>query len=174
MEMRFCRRCGIPLEHIEHHIFRCQNNHVIYANASPTVGIFFLDDHNTVFLARRGIEPRKGMLDSFGGFLDGNESLEAAAARELREELSLTPDEYEPLHYLCSYGTTYSYGGESTPITSTMFWSRFTTNRSLAPSDDVAEIVKQPLSAVNLDDLHQDDIRFGIITLQKLHQKEVL
>lgn len=167
MDMSYCRRCGLKFNDTSSHVYRCANGHTIYANASPTVGIFFVTDDSQVLVSRRGIEPFKGQLDSFGGFLDGAESFEQAAARELQEELSLTPDDYEPLQYLCSHQGAYPLAGEVIPITSVFFWSRLTTSRSLTPLDDVAEIVSVPLSEFNVGEVGED-IRAGIKQLQRV------
>lgn len=171
MEMTYCRRCGSGFNDTTNHVFICANGHTIYANASPTVGIFFLTNDNQVLVSRRGIEPFKGQLDSFGGFLDGAESFEQAAARELQEELSLAPADYEPLEYLCSHQGAYPLAGEVIPITSVFFWSRLTTDRALMPFDDVAEIVSVPLFEFNSDEVGED-IRAGIKQLQHIVSRQ--
>lgn len=165
--MAFCRRCGSSFNDTTNHVYICANGHTIYANASPTVGIFFVTDDNQVLVSRRGIEPFKGQLDSFGGFLDGAESFEQAAARELQEELSLSLTDYEPLQYLCSHQGAYPLAGEVIPITSVFFWSRLTTSRPLQPLDDVAEIVSVPLFEFKSDEVGED-IRAGIARLQQI------
>ncbi len=131
MDMNFCRRCGQTLTKINSHTFKCVGGHTIYANAAPTVGIFILTDKNEVMLSVRGIEPKKGMLDSFGGFLDGAESLEKAAARELQEELSLGPEDYETLQYVTSSASSYVFGSEAITVMSSFFWTRFHTKSSI-------------------------------------------
>lgn len=172
MEMNFCRRCGASLKNIENHVFKCENGHTIYANASPTVSVFFLDGDN-VILSRRGIEPNKGTLDTIGGFLDGKESLEAGLAREVREEVGLEPSEYETPIYLCSIADTYHYGDEDNPIVSALFYSTLKTDRSLTPHDDVAEVVVRPLFDIDLNEIGNADIRAGLKILQQ-HVKEHL
>ena len=119
-------------------------------------------------LAVRGIEPHKGMLDSFGGFLDGAETFETAAARELAEELALTPHDYEPLKYLTSGAGQYPFRDEVLPVISVFFWTRLTTTRVLTPRDDVAAIQTVPLGGLDLSLLHDQDIRVGIQALQRL------
>ena len=82
MEMNFYRRCGSKLTNVDRHVFRCDNGHVIFANASPTIGVLFLtEDNKRLILAVRGEEPNKGMLDAFGDFTDSAESFEAAGTK---------------------------------------------------------------------------------------------
>lgn len=168
MDMDFCRRCGTPLETISGHVYRCQNGHTIYANASPTVAIFIVTPENDVLLAVRGIEPWKGSLDTFGGFLDGAESFEDAAARELQEELGLERHHYEPLNYLASGSGKYPFAGEAPAIVTVSFWTRLVGEPSLTPSDDVAAIKRIPISALRTEDFHNEDIRIGARKLQEL------
>lgn len=172
MEMNYCRRCGKSLVQENAHTFHCANGHTIFANSSPTVGIFFVTNEGDVLLSKRGIEPHKGMLDSFGGFADYGEDFEEAAIRELREELSLEPEEYEPLRYLTSGVGHYPYQEETHTILSVFFWTRLKTDRQLTASDDVAAIQSFPLHEVNMEQLHDDDIRKGMIELQEIFQKE--
>lgn len=166
MEMNFCRRCAAPLTHSENHVYTCTKGHVIFANSSPTTGIFFVTEDNQVLLSVRGIEPHKGMLDAFGGFVDGpGESLEHAAIRELTEELSLQPGDYTPLEYLTSAPGNYPYKEETLPVLSTFYWSRLLVDTP-TPHDDVASIATYPLADVPLDKLHDQDIVAGIKALQ--------
>ena len=166
--MNFCRRCSAPLRQSDAHSYTCSNGHAVFANSSPTVGIFFLTDTGDVLLSERGIEPRKGMLDSFGGFVDHEESFEHAAQRELHEELGLTPQDYEPLSYLCSGVGHYPYQGETIPILSCFYWTRLKPDVTPRPADDVAAIRQIPLHAVDFAELHDTDIREGVAALQTL------
>ncbi len=165
MEMNFCRRCGSSLANVENHIYKCTKGHVIFANSSPTVGIFFVTEENNVLLSVRGIEPRKGMLDAFGGFVDGAESLEHAIERELEEELGLKKGDYTSPQYLISETGTYSYREEGLPVLSSLYWSRLLVETP-EPHDDVADIAIYHLADVPLDQLHDQDIVAGIKTLQ--------
>ncbi len=173
MEMNFCRRCGKPLSKVSDNAYTCSSGHTLYTNPLPSVGIFFITPNLDVILSVRGLEPHKGMLDAFGGLVDyGDESLEAAANRELQEELSLTPDEYEPLVYLTSLATPYEYKSETFHLISSLYYSRLKTDRSLTPSDDVAAIQKVGLHEVDMNQLHAEDIRLGIKALQTKFPKE--
>lgn len=165
MEMNFCRRCGAPFTLAKPPAYTCEQGHVVFANAAPSTGIFFVTNDMHVLLSVRGVEPHKGMLDAFGGFVDGAETLEAAAARELAEELGLQPGDYTTPEYLTSGTGNYPFGGEVLPVVSAFFWSRLLVD-SAAPQDDVAAIATYPLADVPLEKLHDQDIVKGIQALQ--------
>jgi ADP-ribose pyrophosphatase YjhB (NUDIX family) len=168
MEMNFCRRCGLPLHQLRGHVYRCDNGHTLYANCSPSVGVFILTPDDQVTLSVRGIEPHKGMLDAFGGFLDGEETVERAVARELEEELGLRPGDYSDPVYLTSGLGHYPFGGEVLPIISALFWVRLTGSAKLQPQDDVAGVQTIALSDIDDAKLHDDDIRIGIAALRRM------
>ncbi|MEN6493274.1 MAG: NUDIX hydrolase [Thermoguttaceae bacterium] len=69
---RVCPRCGF----------------VDYGNPRPCVAVL-AEHQGRVLLVRRAVEPRKGMWDIPGGFIDQGESAEEAAIRELWEETGL-------------------------------------------------------------------------------------
>lgn len=54
---------------------------VDYQDPKPCVAIF-ITQNNKVLLARRGVEPFKGMWDIPGGFIESGESAEQAVIRE--------------------------------------------------------------------------------------------
>lgn len=172
MDMNYCRRCGAALRHVRMHMYECTNRHTLFANCSPSVGVFLINSAGNVLLSRRGIDPHKGMLDSFGGFLDGEESVEDAAARELREELGIDPDDYDTLHFLCTSVGHYAYAQETLPVLSTFFWANLHPRATLNPQDDVADIVELPLGAVPIDQIHDEDVRHGIAALRKALARE--
>src|SRR6266849_8161058 len=67
-----CARCGF----------------VDYQNPRPCVTILILEERR-VLLARRAVEPAKGMWDIPGGFIETGESAEEAVVREALEETVL-------------------------------------------------------------------------------------
>jgi NAD+ diphosphatase len=168
MEMNFCRRCGAALTAKSDSVYVCRNNHTLYINAAPTVGIFFITDDNQVLLSVRGIEPFKGSLDSFGGFVDDMETVEEALARELNEELGLTPDQYKTPVFLSTEAGSYPYDGEERSVLSTFFWSRLKPGVIPVPADDVAKIEQVPLDNIDLERMGNVDVRSAIPKLQKI------
>ena len=64
-----------------------------YRNPFPTVDIIIRDDGNRIVLIERRNQPLGWALP--GGFVDYGETLEAAAAREAREETGLALDDLQ-------------------------------------------------------------------------------
>lgn len=167
MEMNFCRRCREELAHLQAHVYECSNGHTIFANSSPSIGLFLVGDDGRVLMTIRGIEPHKGMLDTAGGFVDGEETLEQAITREIREELGLTPDQYSPPKFLCSVIGHYPYKNEEIPVLSSFFWAKLKPNAEPTTNDDVGEVVWVDIDTVNIDEAHDKDVKQGILALRK-------
>ncbi len=172
MDMNFCRRCGEVLTNTQANVFSCKNQHTIYANSTPSTGIFFLQDDGKVVLAKRAFEPHKGMLDTIGGFIEPEETVEQAIQREIREETGLTPKQYSTPTFLCTAVGHYPYSGEIYPVLTTFFWSRLQPGATITANDDVAEVIAQDIDVINLDELHDIDIRKGILELSTMLRKE--
>lgn len=86
----FCPDCGFDL----------------YCNVAASVGVLIFDDDNNFLFEKRAKEPKKGLLTQPGGFIDADESAEAAVARECLEELGASVTD---IRYLGSYPNTYEY-----------------------------------------------------------------
>lgn len=168
MEMNFCRRCGAPLAKINDGAYKCEHQHILFTNPAPCVGVFFVTEDNEVILSVRDIEPFKGMLDSFGGFVDDQETVEEAATRELQEELGLTPDQYEHLRFISTETGVYPYDGENRNILGTFFWSRLKPTAILQPADDVSGIIYIPLTDVDMTKFDNVDVKKAIVKLQSI------
>lgn len=90
--VRFCERCSaaLVLKPVEGHIRpvcpAC--GFVVYLDPKVAAGVILtLEDE--VVLLKRGIEPGIGKWVFPGGYVDRGEQVEAAAAREAREEVGL-------------------------------------------------------------------------------------
>ena len=90
--VRFCERCGHPLERktIEGRQRPvCPScGFVVYLDPKVAAGAIVTVDGGVV-LVRRAIEPSRGKWVFPGGYVDRGESTEAAAVREVLEEVGL-------------------------------------------------------------------------------------
>ena len=102
---RQCPRCGAALERADGAAHCPACGAAYYANSAPAVeGL--LERDGKVLLSRRGIEPRRGLWDLPGGFLEEGEEPLDGLAREFREETGL---EVRPLEWLGTHVERYQH-----------------------------------------------------------------
>jgi 8-oxo-dGTP diphosphatase len=102
MKISHCSECGTPYPNIEDWPRSCQSCETLrWLNPIPVVAVMqpvIVNDvspdtmrfrHRALVIAKRAIEPCKGEWALIGGFMNVEESVEEAAAREFREETSL-------------------------------------------------------------------------------------
>ncbi len=90
---RYCPTCATPL--VEQVIDmaprqvcpQCQFVHFLDPKVVVIVVIYY---EGKLLLGKRNYDPGKGLWSFFGGYVDRGEQVEAAAAREVREETGLT------------------------------------------------------------------------------------
>lgn len=105
-------------------------------------------DDLAVLLIRRKDEPFKGCWALPGGFVNENESLERAAARELHEETGLTGMRLEQL------GAFGDPGRDPRGHTITVAFVTYrATETAITPGDDALEAAWHPLRALDLGDV---------------------
>jgi 8-oxo-dGTP diphosphatase len=96
-----CARCGTPIRREPGHPpkLRCPVcRYRIYDYPRPCAGVILLRGDDVLVL-RRGDPPKRGFLDTPGGFIDAGETLEGAARRELLEETGTEAGKLELLGY---------------------------------------------------------------------------
>jgi len=138
-DWRICPRCAAGLRHgvvagedvPRLHCPAC--GLVLYENPAPTVSAVVERD-GRVLLTRRGIEPRRGMWDTPGGFVEAGEEPAQALERELLEETGLTIEVGELLGI---YPDRY---GDGAPTLNIFYVARVTGAGEGEPRDDVTEI----------------------------------
>ena len=90
--MNYCSNCGTAVvvrvpdgEHLPRHV--CPSCHTVhYQNPKLVVGCIPEEPTGKILLCRRAIEPRLGYWTFPAGFMENNETLQQAAARESYEE----------------------------------------------------------------------------------------
>lgn len=169
LEMNFCRRCGSAFVKRERHIYTCSNGHVIFANASPAVGLLLYNEGGQVLVLERAIDPGKGRLDVPGGFCDGVEPLEDAMHREAQEELGLDPSQYGPLQYVLSYNDPYDFAGEELPVLAVIFRADLRPGAVPVAADDAASAIFMDPNDIDLDAVQFPTVRRAFEWAQARH-----
>jgi 8-oxo-dGTP diphosphatase len=105
-----------------------------WGNSKPTASGIVVNDAGEILLARRGIEPFKGMWDVPGGFLEAAEHPEAGVVRELREETGL---EVTVTRLVGIYMDT--YGPEPCEDTLNVYYECRIVGGELSAADDITE-----------------------------------
>jgi ADP-ribose pyrophosphatase YjhB (NUDIX family) len=144
----YCPVCGVPYPRrgapaarpIVHRCASC--GFEFWQNSKPAVGALIVraeGSRHRVLLARRGIEPHKGMWDLPGGYLENGEAPADGLARELREELGA--DIAEPRFFAADID---EYPREDVAedarfVLSLYYRCALVGEPTLTPADDVAE-----------------------------------
>jgi ADP-ribose pyrophosphatase YjhB (NUDIX family) len=92
-DMAYCPRCGAPLvvrlvDTEDRPRLMCDRGHILYVNPKLVVGVI-PERRGRILLLRRAIEPRMGAWTFPGGFMEIDETVEEAAAREAHEEVGV-------------------------------------------------------------------------------------
>lgn len=124
---RYCGRCATPMQDSAHERSRvCPNcGLTAYARVAPVAMVLITRGHgpDTELLLARGPNFPPGMYSAVAGFVEPSETLEAAAHREIGEELGVTVTDLRyafsqpwPFPHSLMIGFTARYGGgEITP-----------------------------------------------------------
>jgi ADP-ribose pyrophosphatase YjhB (NUDIX family) len=110
--------------------------YVYFHNTASAVAALIQTPAAGILLVKRNHEPRKGMLDVPGGFVNYNESLENALRREIREELSI---ELPSIEYFGSFPNIYIYENVTYFTTDTFFRCVLTTVPEIKANDEISE-----------------------------------
>ncbi|TWU41735.1 NUDIX domain-containing protein [Novipirellula artificiosorum] len=106
---RFCPSCGVKNPHVGRVPFRCPE--CAFANffgPVAAVGALVTNDQGQLLLVRRARDPGQGKWGLPGGFVDRDETIEDALAREVYEETQLT---LAQRHLMMTHPNHYHYGG---------------------------------------------------------------
>jgi NADH pyrophosphatase NudC (nudix superfamily) len=106
---KFCPRCKSEFSKKHNNLFECPNcGFHLYINPKPTNALILENDEGQFLLVQRKYEPKKGMWDTPGGFVDLKETVVESLRREIKEELGL---EIKEPKYFGNYWSYYPYQG---------------------------------------------------------------
>jgi len=129
---KLCPRCGNQLTHGPNVVECATCGFLFYAHSAVTASALPEDDQGRVLLARRGIEPFRGLWDLVGGFLAEGEHPLDGLHREVKEE---TGREFEPGRLLGIW-----MGDYDGRVTLNLIWVGHVRGGDLRAADDVAEL----------------------------------
>ena len=131
---RHCPRCAEPLTARPGSVSCAGCGLAVYANPHAAVVALLEDADGRVLLARRASEPRAGLWDLPGGFMEEDEQPFETLRRELLEETGLR---VEPGEFVGAITDRYGEEGSSTVNLS---WTAHIVAGKPSPADDVAEL----------------------------------
>ncbi len=116
---RFCPRCGTPNDRVGAIPFRCHQCRLAsFFGPVAAVGALVTNDDGDLLLVRRARDPGKGCWGLPGGFVDRNETIEAALTREVMEETNL---QITSAKLLMTSPNRYNYEGVIAPVIDLFF-----------------------------------------------------
>ncbi len=136
---------------------KCERSFYINA-ASATAAI--IETPKGILFVRRKLEPRKGMLDLPGGFVDLHESVENAITRELAEEINL--NEKVEMKFFCSGNNNYVFNNLLYVTLDIFFYIYLANIDDLVASDDALSIEYIKPSKINFDEIAFDSVKIAI------------
>jgi NAD+ diphosphatase len=124
-----------------------------YINPAPTITALAVKN-GQVLLTRRGIEPKKDMLDFPGGFIQPNETAEEATHREIKEELGVDAT------IVTQLGSPMPdiYSEIQDPTLNFLYLIELK-DETIVPQDDVASITWMDIDDIPLDQLAFENCR---------------
>ena len=155
--LKFCPRCSgqfIP-QHDFSFICEACGLH-FFSNACAAVCALILDSEGKLLITKRAKEPKKGMLDLPGGFVNPLESVEDALRRELHEELGVAVSD---ARYLCSFPNRYVYSGLTYFTIDLAFICSIDDISGIKPADDVEDAFFVEPEKINPEEIAFESIK---------------
>ena len=158
----YCPKCSSGnLVNRDNKAISCKDcDYVFYQNNASAVAVI-IKHEDQIVLVKRARNPKRGMLDFPGGFVDPFESLEEAVHREIAEELGI---ELEEVKYLDSAPNVYEYRGVTYLTTDCYFTGRAKDFSQIKPADDVSDYILVDPKEIDLDQMAFES---AIIILKK-------
>lgn len=145
---RFCLRCGSETRN-DSNIRECTScGYRFYINPIPVVSALILSG-TEILLTTRAVEPQKGKLDTPGGFMELNETLEQALEREIKEELGVG---IQNIEYFNSATDKYLFSGVEDYTLGVNFKVKLA-SEEFSPADDISDVRYYPLDEVDMTEI---------------------
>lgn len=131
-----------------------------YFNAAISAAVFLGREDGRLLFVRRARDPGRGLLGPPGGFVDVGERVEAAARREVREEVGL--ELTEPA-FLCSFPNQYLYRDVTYPVLDLFFTAKAVRPETAQALEDVDGLVwRDAMRELNPEELAFPSMRSAL------------
>ena len=156
--LTYCPACGVPGLAHDPKKAQCPSCHLeLYFNPGTAVCVLILNPKGELLVVIRAHEPKQGMWDLPGGFVDPGETAEQAVHREIREELNV---EIQDITYLCSAANShYLYKGITYQTTDLAFVGAVKQPEHIQAADDVQGTLWVALEDIDVTQFGFDSIR---------------
>lgn len=148
--IKYCPHCGshnfVGQSPKEFKCSACGFN--FFVNSAAAVAAIIVDDKGRILLTRRAREPWKGLLDLPGGFVDPDESVESALAREIMEELGAQICNQT---YFYSSPNRYIFSNYTVYTTDMAFVCQLKRYDNLIAHDDVCQLLWKYPKDIDID-----------------------
>lgn len=131
---------------------------ILYLNIAAAVAVIIECQDKILFGVRKN-EPKRGMFDLPGGFVDQGETAEQALRREMQEELGVT---VQDMRYLFSFPNKYLYCGIEYDTLDLIFLVRFDEFPQIQAADDLEAVIWFDRAAIEFDKIAFSSIRQAV------------
>lgn len=156
--VKFCPKCGssdFPAQ--ADRSFKCGDcGFHFFVNAAAAVAALIVNQKGELLLTRRALDPKKGMLDLPGGFVDPGERAEEALIREIKEELNLEVTDHR---FLISYPNEYVFAGYTVYTVDLAFVCHVKHFSEIVWQDDISGFVFVKPEAIDFSEVCSESIR---------------
>ena len=136
LDIRFCPRCGGPVEMVP--LFgrprpQCPACGLVQFREPKTATGVLISEGGRLLLARRGVDPGRGLWYLPSGYADWDERVDEAAVREMREETGLAVE-------VTGLFGVFPFGSPRAGYGSFILFQGRVVGGELRPDDDVVEV----------------------------------
>jgi ADP-ribose pyrophosphatase YjhB (NUDIX family) len=159
---KFCPSCASThFEFPENRRFSCNDcGFTYYHNIAAAVAIVFIFEDKVLFTVRN-VDPDKGKWDLPGGFIDPNETAEAAACREIKEELGIEISTSD-LKYISTSPNNYLYKNVPYRTMDIFYECKLPSNvTKIEAEDEIQELIWAKRSEIDLNQI-------GFVSIRKV------
>ena len=146
----FCPKCGSKnFLQSTFKSYRCTDcSFHFFINAGAAVAGIITNVKKEVLFTIRKFEPKAGMLDLPGGFVDYEENAEDALKREIKEELGVNVTK---LTYYKSLPNVYKYDGVTYHTLDLFYFCDVDSIENITVNDDVCGYVFEPIDKLDIE-----------------------